>query len=170
MRRLTRVIPACVALGGCAGTRAAGNSATQRQDHRRTRRRAAWRHIVITNEDTGSSAKSISTAEGTYFAPQMVPGRYRISAKIEGFKALDRREVDAHHRPDHDHSISTLEVGGLAETLTVTGEAPLVDVTPRQSAGTSRRPSSTTCRRLTATTWRLSATCRAPCSSRAPSS
>src|SRR5688572_25752911 len=50
-------------------------------------------NLVITNEDTGVVRETVSTAEGTYVAPQMVPGRYRITAKMEGFKALDRREV-----------------------------------------------------------------------------
>ncbi len=49
--------------------------------------------IVITNEDTGVVREITSTAEGSYFASQMVPGRYRISAKLEGFKALDRRGI-----------------------------------------------------------------------------
>ncbi len=49
--------------------------------------------IVITNEETGIMREIISTAEGSYFASQMVPGRYRISAKLEGFKALDRRGI-----------------------------------------------------------------------------
>ena len=49
--------------------------------------------IVITNEDTGVTREIVSTAEGSYFASQMVPGRYRIAAKLEGFKALDRRGI-----------------------------------------------------------------------------
>ena len=50
-------------------------------------------NIVLTNEDTGVVRETMSTADGSYFAPQMFPGRYRISAKLEGFKALDRRGV-----------------------------------------------------------------------------
>ena len=49
--------------------------------------------IVITNEESGVVRETISTREGSYFAAQMVPGRYRISAKLEGFKALDRRGI-----------------------------------------------------------------------------
>src|SRR5688572_20818554 len=47
--------------------------------------------VVITNEESGVVREITTTAEGSYFASQMVPGRYRISAKLEGFKALDRR-------------------------------------------------------------------------------
>ncbi len=50
-------------------------------------------NIIITNEDSGVVRETVSTADGSYFAAQMVPGRYRISAKLEGFKALDRRGI-----------------------------------------------------------------------------
>ena len=63
-----------------------------------------------------------------------------------------------------------MEVGGLAETFTVTGEAPLVDVTTAEIGGHISAEELNDCRRPTATTWRLSATFRAPCSFRAPSS
>ena len=91
-------------------------------------------NIVITNEDTGVVREIVSTAEGSYFASQMVPGRYRIAAKLEGFKALDRRGITLTVGQTTTLDL-TMEVGGLAETLTVTGEAPLVDVTIAEVGG-----------------------------------
>ena len=85
-------------------------------------------NIIITNEDTGAVRETISTAEGGYFAAQMLPGRYRIQAKLEGFKALDRRDLVLIVGQTTAVDL-TMEVGGLTETLTVTGDAPLVDVT-----------------------------------------
>ncbi len=90
--------------------------------------------VVITNEDTGIVREITSTAEGSYFASQMVPGRYRISAKLEGFKALDRRGLTLTVGQTTTLDL-TMEVGGLTETLTVTGEAPLVDVTTAAVGG-----------------------------------
>jgi hypothetical protein len=90
--------------------------------------------IVITNEDTGIVREIVSTPEGSYFASQMVPGRYRISAKLEGFKALDRRGVTLTVGQTTTLDLQ-LEIGGLAETLTVTGDAPLVDVTTAAVGG-----------------------------------
>jgi hypothetical protein len=90
--------------------------------------------LVITNEDTGIVREITSTAEGSYFASQMVPGRYRISAKLEGFKALDRRGISLTVGQTTTLDLM-MEVGGLAETLTVTGEAPLVDVTTAAVGG-----------------------------------
>jgi hypothetical protein len=90
--------------------------------------------IIITNEESGVVRDSVSTAEGSFFAAQMVPGRYRIQATLEGFKALDRRNVTL----TVGQTVSVdlvMEVGGLAETLTVTGEAALVDVTTATVGG-----------------------------------
>src|SRR5690348_10305860 len=46
--------------------------------------------IVITNEATGVCREVVSGPEGTYFVSQLIPGRYRISAKLRGFRALER--------------------------------------------------------------------------------
>jgi hypothetical protein len=90
--------------------------------------------IVITHEESGVVRETISTADGSYFAAQMVPGRYRISAKLEGFKALDRRGIALTVGETAAVNL-VMEVGGLAETLTVTGEAALVDVTTATVGG-----------------------------------
>ena len=91
-------------------------------------------NIVITNEDTGATRELVSGPEGSYFASQLVPGRYRIAAKLEGFKALDRRGITLIVGQTTTLNL-TLEVGGLAETLTVTGEAALVDITSAEIGG-----------------------------------
>ena len=91
-------------------------------------------NIVVTNEDTGVVRELVSSAEGSYFVSQIVPGRYRISAKLEGFKALDRRGITLTVGETTSLDL-TLEVGGLAETLTVTGDAPLVDVSSATVGG-----------------------------------
>src|ERR671919_2470923 len=78
-------------------------------------------NIIITNEDTGIVREVVSTAEGSYFAAQMVPGRYRIQATLEGFKALDRRGIALTVGQTTTVDLQ-LEVGGVAETLTVTGD------------------------------------------------
>jgi hypothetical protein len=91
-------------------------------------------NIVVTNEDTGVFRELISSPEGAYFVSQIVPGRYRIVAKLEGFKALDRRGIVLEVGRTTTLNL-TMEVGGLAETLTVTGEAPLVDVSTAEIGG-----------------------------------
>ena len=47
--------------------------------------------IVLTNEDTGIFRETTSGADGTYFASQLVPGRYRVVANL----AVSRRPSGA---------------------------------------------------------------------------
>ena len=44
--------------------------------------------IVLTNEGTGAFRETISGADGSYVAAQLIPGRYRIEAKRSGFRLL----------------------------------------------------------------------------------
>src|SRR5438874_3998833 len=46
--------------------------------------------IVITNEETGVFREVISGADGSYFASQLTPGRYRIQAKLASFRPFER--------------------------------------------------------------------------------
>jgi len=84
--------------------------------------------IVATNEDNGNVRETVSNADGSYFVGQIVPGRYRILAELQGFKNLDRRDIIV--EVGRTRSIELiLQLGGVAETVTVTAQGPLVDVT-----------------------------------------
>ena len=41
--------------------------------------------VVVRNEDTGVSRELTSSAEGTFSAAQLPPGRYAVTAKLTGF-------------------------------------------------------------------------------------
>jgi len=90
--------------------------------------------IVVTNEDTGVYREVVTTANGSYSVTQIVPGRYRISAQLAGFKGLDRRGVSVTVGVTTTLDL-TLDVGAVAETVTVTAESPLVDVTSAEIGG-----------------------------------
>ena len=90
--------------------------------------------IVITNEDTGVYREVVTGPEGSYTAPQLMPGRYRISAQLAGFKGLNRRGLTLTVGVTTTLDL-TLEVGSVAETVTVTAESPLVDITSAEVGG-----------------------------------
>src|SRR5947209_4693304 len=46
--------------------------------------------IVVTNEATGVFREVVSSPGGTFFVPQLAPGRYKISAKLAGFRPIER--------------------------------------------------------------------------------
>ncbi len=90
--------------------------------------------IVITNEETGIFREIVSGPGGTYFVSQMVPGRYRMTAKLEGFKGLDRRGIVLIVGQTTTLDLS-LEIGTLAESVTVTGDSPLIDLSTTEVGG-----------------------------------
>ena len=47
--------------------------------------------IVVTNQDNGTFRETVSGPDGAYFVPGLQPGRYRITADLQGFKKLDSR-------------------------------------------------------------------------------
>ncbi|MEO8679464.1 MAG: carboxypeptidase regulatory-like domain-containing protein [Vicinamibacterales bacterium] len=90
--------------------------------------------IVVTNEDTGVFREVASSSEGTFFASQLVPGRYKLAARITGFQALERSGIVVSVGNTATINL-TLKVGGLEETVTVTGQTPLVDTTSVRVGG-----------------------------------
>ena len=49
--------------------------------------------IVVTNQDNGTFRETVSGPDGAYFVPGLQPGRYRITADLQGFKKLAREDV-----------------------------------------------------------------------------
>jgi hypothetical protein len=90
--------------------------------------------VVFTNEDTGIFREVVTTADGSYFVSQLTPGRYRITAKLEGFKTLDRRGVTAVVGVTTALDLQ-LELGAIAETVTVSAQSPLVDLSSAEVGG-----------------------------------
>ena len=90
--------------------------------------------IVVTNEETGVFRDVVTGPAGTYFASQLVPGRYRIAAKLQGFQTTERGNLVLQVGKTLTINVS-LGVGGLEETVHVTAESPLVDTTSAKVGG-----------------------------------
>src|SRR5262245_46090236 len=90
--------------------------------------------IIVTNEDTGVFREVFTTPNGSYFVSQIVPGRYRLSEKLEGFRGLDSRGLIVEVGKTLTLDLS-MEVGALAEVVTVTAASPLVDLTTAEIGG-----------------------------------
>ena len=91
-------------------------------------------NIVITNEATGVFRDVVSGPEGTYFVSQLVPGRYRISAKLTGFRPVERTGLQLQVGNTLTINLA-LAVGGIEETVQVTAQSPLVDTTSARVGG-----------------------------------
>jgi hypothetical protein len=90
--------------------------------------------VIVTNEETGVFREVMSGGDGSYFTAQLVPGRYRISAKLAGFRSTDRGGLILQVGKALQINL-TLGVGGVEETVHVTAESPLVDTTSAKVGG-----------------------------------
>ena len=91
-------------------------------------------NVVVTNEATGVFRDTLTSGEGTYFVAQLVPGNYKVVAKLTGFRTMERSGLVL--QVGNTMTINlVLPVGGIEENVTVTGQSPLVDATSARVGG-----------------------------------
>ena len=90
--------------------------------------------VVLTNTATTERRESVSSEDGTARFVNLVPGTYRLEVELTGFQRFvrDGIAVNIQSTPRID---VTLQIGSLQETVSVTGEAPLLQ-TENASVGT----------------------------------
>ena len=84
--------------------------------------------VIITNVETNSVNRTATNETGYYEVPLLIAGRYTISAEATGFKRSVRGPVELSVGSRMEINLS-LEVGSVADTVTVTAEAPLLETT-----------------------------------------
>ncbi len=81
--------------------------------------------ITVTNEGTGLTLDTVTDGEGLYTIRNVLPGSYKLSAALQGFKTFAQTGI-----PLTAGSIARvnapLEIGDLSESITVTSEAALL--------------------------------------------
>jgi len=90
--------------------------------------------VVVRNQETGLFRETLSGESGAFIASGLVPGVYEVTATLQGFKKFARRDLKLEVGRTASIDV-TMEVGGMEETLTVTAETPLVDVTSKEIGG-----------------------------------
>src|SRR5258708_7399298 len=84
--------------------------------------------VQITNLATSMTIKGATNGEGNYFFSFLIPGTYQIAAEKTGFKRFVRDGIEVHVNDRLEVNIP-LVLGAVADTITVTEEAPLLDTT-----------------------------------------
>ena len=79
--------------------------------------------ILITNRDSGTFREAVTGGDGSYFASQMLPGTFTITAQLPGFATFERTDFAISVGRTLDLEI-VMTVGQLEETITVSGESP----------------------------------------------
>ncbi|PYQ97362.1 MAG: hypothetical protein DMF96_14990, partial [Acidobacteria bacterium] len=83
--------------------------------------------VVIKNLDTGLSRSVVTDANGYFTVPGLAPGRYEARAGLAGFTTAVQTGIVLEVAQQAGLNV-VLKLGTTAETITVTGESPLVDV------------------------------------------
>jgi hypothetical protein len=79
----------------------------------------------------GGARNTVTDEQGRYTITDLRPGQYTITFTLPGFSTTVRNEINL--PADFTMTINAeMKVGGIEETLTVTGDAPVVDVTQAQ--------------------------------------
>src|SRR2546426_3288314 len=77
---------------------------------------------------TGLSRDTVTGADGRYTFTSLRPTTYDITAELTGFRTSQRKGVLLQANENLTVNFA-IELGALAETVTVSGESPVVDVT-----------------------------------------
>lgn len=89
--------------------------------------------VTVTNANTGVVRNAVTNEEGLYFMPGLEPGVYTIATDLAGFAPSVRERVTL-----AINATITLDfrmgLAGVTESVTVTGDAPLIEVTQSKVA------------------------------------
>jgi len=91
--------------------------------------------VTARNVDTGFMRTAVTDGQGEYRLPSLPPGRYAVATELAGFTTETRPDITL--IIDQTATINfSLKPAAIAETVTVTGESPIVDIT-RSDVSTS---------------------------------
>ena len=77
---------------------------------------------------TPQGRRSFTTdSDGRFFAPFLTPGRYEVLVELQGFRPLDRTNIDVQLGQRVELSLP-LQVGTVSEAVSVTASSPVIDL------------------------------------------
>ncbi|MBI1875327.1 MAG: TonB-dependent receptor [Acidobacteria bacterium] len=91
--------------------------------------------VVIRNTETGLTREQTTDARGWYRVPALPPGTYEIRSELSGFGTQVRTGLVLTIGQEATVNL-TLQLASVQETVTVTGEAPLIE-TSKSALGTT---------------------------------
>jgi hypothetical protein len=82
--------------------------------------------ISLISESRGTTFTASSSETGDFVVPNIPGDTYTVRVEMDGFKTSERKGVSVSPGERAAVGTITIEVGSLEETVTVTGEAPLI--------------------------------------------
>jgi hypothetical protein len=84
--------------------------------------------VTLVNQATNVSRETTTNSAGEYSFPAVDPGTYTIRAAVPGYRTFERKGFNIETQQFASLDVM-LEVGAIEESITVTGESPLIDTT-----------------------------------------
>lgn len=91
----------------------------------------AGAQLTVTNDSTGLKFQTTTNSDGLFTLPVLPVGRYTIEIEHAGFSKLTRKQIELTVGARLNLALA-LSVAGHGESVTVTGETPLVETTRSQ--------------------------------------
>lgn len=82
--------------------------------------------VTLINEGTNEQRNATSNNLGEYVFSQVIPGTFTVALEAQGFKKMERKGVILETQGQVTVDLK-LEVGNVAESVTVTTEVPLIE-------------------------------------------
>jgi len=98
--------------------------------------------VTLTNVETSVARTSITNERGEYVFASIAPGRYDLMVNLAGFAPYTREALEVGVASQMVQDV-VMSVGGIAESVTVTGETPLIETASASiaSANSARQAS-----------------------------
>jgi hypothetical protein len=89
--------------------------------------------LTLRNTETGASRSTVSEGDGQYRFAGLQPGAYALKAELQGFATVDVERLTITIGVQLQQDLK-MQLQSLQETVTVTGEAPVIEVTRTEVA------------------------------------
>ena len=90
--------------------------------------------VTLTNQGTNVSREVVTNDAGEYNFPAVSPGTYTLTTRITGFKTYESKGLVVGTQQFLTLDV-VLQVGGIEENITVTGQTPLIDTSSASTGG-----------------------------------
>ena len=90
--------------------------------------------VTLTNEATNIARDTVTNEVGQYNFPAVTPGTYTLKTQLTGYKSHESKGLVVATQQFITLDV-VLEVGALEESITVTGQSPLIDTSTASTGG-----------------------------------
>jgi len=90
--------------------------------------------VTLVNEATNISREVVTNAVGQYNFPAVAPGTYTLKTQLTGYKTYESKGLIVGTQQFVTLDV-VLQVGALEESITVTGQSPLIDTSTASTGG-----------------------------------